>query len=85
MAIDTNLLIRLRAKQEEVAQVLDSGYYKAITEMHAKFFQEYCQQGFTREEALEIVLHCIQFNAWSMEPDFKGAKGVYHEEDDDDQ
>ena len=83
--IDQTLAVRLRAKQEEIAQILKGGYYKTFIEFQACLFKEYLDRGFTREEALEILLVMIQNNAWNLEPNFNGIpenKGVSDESDD---
>ena len=75
--IDPLLVNKLRAKQEEVAQVLAGGYYKVFIELQASLFDEYVSRGFTREEALEVILVMIQHNQWNLDPNF--CKGVNDE------
>ena len=73
--IDQTLSLKLRAKQEEISQILNDGYYKSFIEMQAKMFDAYVSHGFTREEALEILLVMVQNNKWNLEPNFcQGAQ-----------
>ena len=81
--IDPEMVNKLRAKQEEIAQVLVGGYYKVFIELQAKLFNEYTSHGFTREEALEIILVMIQHNKWNLEPNF--CKGVSNDDDEESQ
>ena len=76
--IDVSMSLRLRAKQEEISQVLKGGYYKIFIELQSKLFEEYVAHGFTREEALEILLVMVQNNKWNLEPNF--CKGVSNED-----
>jgi len=81
--IDPMVVNKLRAKQEEIAQILVGGYYKVFIELQAKLFDEYVSHGFTREEALEIILVMIQHNKWNLDPNF--CKGVTDEGDEESQ
>ena len=81
--IDTSVVNKLRAKQEEIAQILVGGYYKVFIELQAKLFDEYVSHGFTREEALEVILIMIQHNKWNLNPNF--CKGVSDENDEQSQ
>lgn len=85
--IDRNTLsMRLRRKQEELRQVIDDGYFKTFIEFQSVIFKEYLKRGFTREEALELLIIQIQHSQWNLEPDLGGTKGVCcNEEDDGDQ
>jgi len=80
--IDQSLSLRLRGKQEEISQILKDGYYKTFIEMQAKMFDEYVSHGFSREEALEILLVMVQNNKWNLEPNF--CKGVHDENENED-
>ena len=79
--IDPTVVNRLRAKQEEISQVLAGGYYKVFIELQAKLFDEYVSHGFSREEALEVILVMIQHNKWNLEPNF--CKGMSNDDEEE--
>ena len=58
----------MRIKQEEIATALKDGYYKTIIKFQGKLFKEYVKAGFTREEALKIILARIQDDNWDLAP-----------------
>jgi thymidine phosphorylase len=68
----------LRRKQEEIRELINSGYYKEFVEYQAAVFKAYLDNGFEREEALELLSVMIQSNQWGLEPRF--CKGVDNDE-----
>jgi hypothetical protein len=65
-----NVSVRMRIKQEQVGQIIKDGYYKTFIKLQSTIFKEYVRRGFTREEALEILLVMIQNDSWNLEPTF---------------
>lgn len=76
--IDPSMVVKLRAKQEEISQILEGGYYKVFIELQTKLFDEYVSHGLSREEALEVILVMIQHNQWNLTPNL--CKGVNNED-----
>lgn len=49
----------LRKTQEDIARILSGGFYKGIVEMQTALFQEYLKSGFTRMEALFLIVNMM--------------------------
>ncbi len=45
-----------RRIQEELANWLKGGYYKSMVEAHKAIFDEYVKVGFSRDEALRLIM-----------------------------
>ena len=60
--------IRRRQVQERIATVLKDGYWKETIRLQSALFKEYIKRGFTRDEALEIIIARIQADNWDIEP-----------------
>ena len=45
-----------RKMQEEAENFLTGGYYKSITKAHKAIFDDYVKLGFTRDEALKLLI-----------------------------
>ena len=45
-----------RKLQEETENFLVGGYYKSMTKAHKAIFDDYVKLGFTRDEALKLLI-----------------------------